>query len=463
MAFWSRLFGTPPAAVAADAKAVAQGREQPPTDPWPLTQPGSDMWRTYPEETITPENLRTIQKDADVGFTWRLMELYDAIAMDYHVASQLRTRKLSVAGAPVEIEPGDTTKRASSIAEAARVFWQRIPDQTQFLVDILDDFYRGFSCVRPIWDSIGGKWWIVDHDAVDSRYFRFDHAITPLITSVPGAGEGVPVPDGYIYSECRDKAGPIVRAGVGRSISKLWVHKGYALVDTAGFIEKYGSPHIQVTTSRAFKEGDPILERIKDACRAFIVDQIGIMPEGATLQVLDAINKGSNVKDVYLAFMTWCERGISKAISGQVLSADAGDGGLGHGAEAKEQGEVRQDIREADGSRLGERVTYQVMRPWTLYHFGPNAPVPRFKLNVAKPEDKVQSTLAQKQRAETINILRSSGLPILQAQCYDEFDLERPQNVNDQALLPLPAPPPQASTIGDPIGGVPAPGTKPGA
>jgi phage gp29-like protein len=456
MGFWSRLFGTPSAAVAADAKAVSG----PADDPFPLTQAGADMWRSYPEERITPEYLRSIQKQADVGYTWELMELYDAIASDYHVASQLRTRKLSVAGAPVDFDPGDTSAAAEKIAEDARVFWQRVPNPTQLLVDVLDDFYRGFSCTRPIYDSINGKWCLVGHEAIDSRYFRFIDGIKPIITPVAGGGEGIDIPSGYIYSECRDKAGPIVRAGVGRSVSKLWVHKAYALVDTASYIERYGSPHVQAVTSRAFKDGDPVLERIKDAARSLIADQIGIVPEGAKLEFLDAVSKGSNVKDVYLAFMQFLEQGISKAIVGQVLTADAGPGGIGHGGASKEQGEVRQDIREADAARIGEVITCQVIRPWTLWHYGPNAPVPRFKLNVSKPEDKVQSTLAEKQRAETMNILRSAGLEIKKSQCYDEFDLERPVGAKDADVLPVPTPPTETTQTGDP-GGTIAPGGKP--
>ena len=57
-------------------------------------------------------------------------------------------------------------------------------------------------------------------------------------------------------------------------------------------------------------------------------------------------------------------------------------------------------------------------------------------------------------QAETLNILRSSGLPISKQQCYREFSLEEPETEDD--ALPLPAPP-QATDTGDPSGGVPAP------
>src|SRR5678815_1692928 len=140
------------------------------------------MWRTYPEEGVTPESYRNTQKLADTGHVSRLMELYDAMANDYHIGSQLRTRKLAVAGAPLLAEPGDKSDAAKRIAEDFNRFWSDIPDPSQLLFDLLDDFYRGFSCVRPVWDSIANKWQIVDSEAIESRYFYFADGKTPLIT-----------------------------------------------------------------------------------------------------------------------------------------------------------------------------------------------------------------------------------------------------------------------------------------
>lgn len=474
MGFWDRFRRQPPPSVVADTRALAaessfdsssstalvrsgDARRAEPEPYERIEQPGSTVWRQYPEEGISPERWLEIQHDADIGYTSRLMELYDAVSNDYHVGSQLRTRKLAVAGAPLTAEPGDKTDPAKKIAEDFSVFWQKIPDTTSLLCDILDDFYRGFSCVRPVWDSIDAKWQIVAHEAVESRYFRFVNATDPIICSMPGGSEGVPVPDGYLYSECRDKAGPVVRAGVGRSVVRLWMYKGYDLVDLAGFLEKHASPHIAINTDKVLKPGDNLLQQIKDAARAFIVDQIGIMPAGATLQVLDAINKGQNVRDVYLAAAEFFDKGISKAIVGQVLTADAGPGGIGHGGAAEEQGDVRQDLKEFDGRRAQHIVQCRIAKPWTLYHYGPNAPVPKICIDVAKPEDRVQATLAEKQRAETVNIYRSSGLKILALPIYAEMGWQAPEDVDETTILEPPAPPPQATDVGDPQKGVPAP------
>jgi hypothetical protein len=95
--------------------------------------------------------------------------------------------------------------------------------------------------------------------------------------------------------------------------------------------------------------------------------------------------------------------------------------------------------------------------------------VPKVCIDVAKPEDRVQATLAEKQRAETINILRAAGLPILKKQQYLDFDLEEPEldkatglPKNEAECLPTAAPSATTDT-GEPGGGVPTsapPATK---
>lgn len=473
MGWWSRLFGAPPATVVADVKALPPhaaalervhgeavalrlyGDETPPKDTGSIIQPGSQVWRSYPEETITPESLRTLQKQADVGEVSRLMEVYDAMASDAHFGSQLRTRKLAVAGAPKLFDSGDESDQGKVIAEEFAKHWDRIPDPVQMCMDILDDFYRGWSCIRPLYDSVNGKWDVVGHEAIESRYFYFKDGMVPLICPIPGSTlEAQSIPPGYVYSECRDKAGSVVRNNVGRSLAKLYVAKGYVFVDALSFCERYASPHVQVNTMRELKEGDPLLQRIKDAARAFIADQIGIMPAGATLQVIDAVNKGATVRDVFLALIEFCDQLGSKAINGQVLTADAGPGGIGHGGAAKEQGDVRQDIKEFDARRLKHIITCHFAKPWTLWHYGPNAPVPTVKVDVQKPEDKVEKTLAEKQRAETIATLQGAGMRIKAKQQYIDFNLDAPDDLGEDDELEPPAPPPM------PTDG--APNTPPG-
>ncbi len=439
-------------------KTEALAKQAPPTDEAPLIATDFAMWRSYPADTISPQRLRQILKDADIGETSELMELLDDIANDPHVGSVLRTRKLAVAGAPWCIEPADKSDAARKIADEAKLFVEAIPHFRQMCTDILDAVYRGFSYVRPRWAGVDGKWRVVGHDAIEARFFRFENGVEPRL-KVDSGSDGVPLADlpGGIWHAWRDKAGPVVRGGIGRQVAKFWYYKVQFLVDAASFLEKFGHPHIQVTTN--LRKGTPEMEDLKRAARAFIVDQIGIVPTGSTIQVLDSqINKTATVNDIYLVFFEWCDAAISKAVLGQTLTTQVGKTGGAYAA-AKVQDGVRQDLMELDAAQLADTLTSQLLKPWARYHFGENALAPRIVFDVEPPENAKESADAGKARAETIEILSRMGLEVSRAQLRDEYELREPEN--DEDTLEPPAPPPAAPIPGSPTGPAlePAPST----
>jgi hypothetical protein len=148
------------------------------------------------------------------------------------------------------------------------------------------------------------------------------------------------------------------------------------------------------------KEGSPELERAKAAARSFIADQVGLCPPGVTLQILDAVNKAANVDGVYLSVVKWCDAAISKSLLGQTETTEGGDSG-GY-ARAKVHMQVEQSLRELRGQRLDETLTDQLLRPWTLYHYGATAPVPRVHHCVETPEDEKARAETEEIRARTI-------------------------------------------------------------
>jgi phage gp29-like protein len=405
------------------------------------------LFRTYPAHGISPPKLLWLFENADIGYTSEIMELLDDVAADAHVASVLRTRKLAVAGANYCVNAADDSDPAKTIADEAQLFIDRIPNWRQLVVDLSDAPYRGFAAVQPKWEGKDAKWWVVGHTAIESRFFVFEnYGELPLVMS-ERAPQGEPLPEGVIWHEFRDKAGPVVRGGVGRSIAKLWLYKSLNLVDCASFLERFGHPHVQVELPAHIRAGSAEYEQAKKAAKALIADQVGLVPAGVTLTILDAINKAGNLDGVYLAFLRWCDEGISKAVLGGTLTTDAGPTGLGHGREAKEHGKIRQDIREFDAYELEDTLDSQLLRAWTNYHHGPEAPQPFGKFDVAEPENEVDKRAAQKARAETIAILVNAGLPVSKAQMREEFELvevEGDEDALQKAAPPAPIPFPAA-------------------
>jgi phage gp29-like protein len=405
-----------------------------------LISPVQNLFRAYPEDSITPARYKQLLRDADIGVTSGLMELFDAAATDYKVSSTLRTRKLSVASADWSVEPSDDSEAAKKIADETEDFLESIPNYLQMKMDILDAHYRGFSAGRALRSMVndpakanlfaGPREMVVGWEPIESRFFVFDNAHEPLVMTEDHPN-GVPLPAEYLYHVVRDKPGPVTRGGTGRSIAKMWLYKGYFAVDMASYIEKFGQPHVQVTIPAHYVEGSSELERAKDAARSLIADHIGLVPEGVVIEILESIKQTSNVKDTFIAAIQFCDEAIAMSETGHTLtSAGSTVGGLGHGGEAKQAGDVKQEIKRYDACGLDEVLNMQLIWPRHLRMYGPNVPRPYLCTDVEDPEDEVEIATAQKLRAETRQILQSIGLPQSKSEMYEEFKMEPPAAID---------------------------------
>lgn len=413
---------------------------KPPAESPGLISPIQNLFRSYPEDTITPARFKLILKNADTGTTSDLMELLDAAAADYKVGSVLRTRKLSVASAPWSVEPGEESDAAVKIAEEATAFIKSFVDFTQMKMDLLDAHYRGFAAGRLVREMVDGVEMAMRWEPIESRFLTFRDAHEPLVVTADNP-EGVPLPPEYLYHVVRDKPGPVVRGGTGRSIARMWLYKGYFTIDMASYIEKYGQPHVQVTIPSHYTEGSPELERAKSAARSLIADHIGLVPEGVAINLLETIKQTSTVKDTYIAAIQFCDEAIAMAETGHTLtSAGSTIGGLGHGGEAKQAGDVKQEIKRYDAESLADCINRQVLWPRHDRMHGAKVPRPCFCIDVAEPDDEVAESQAQKARAETIVILQKAGLAISETQVREEFDLKKPVGAGDALDAPKPDP-----------------------
>lgn len=406
-----------------------------------LITPIQNLHREYPEDTITPVRFKLILKNADIGNTSELMELLDAAAMDYKVSSTLRTRKLAVAAAPWKFDPVDDSEAAAADAEAARAWLASFSAFTQMRMDLLDAHFRGFACGRVLHAFADGVEKLTGWEPIESRFFTFKDAHEPLVTTEDNP-EGVPLPPEYIFHVVRDKPGPVTRGGTGRGIARMWLYKGYFTIDMASYIEKYGQPHVNVTIPAHYVEGSAELERAKSAARSLIADHIGLVPEGVALELLESIKQTSTVKDTYIAAIQFCDEAIAMAELGHTLSSGGSTvGGLGHGGEAKQAGDVKQEIKAYDAEALADVINEQVIAPWWLRTYGTKRPAPRFCIDVEEPENEVDEANALKLRADTIAVLTKAGLTVSIEQMREEFDLRAPSGAADTLEAPEPPAP----------------------
>lgn len=427
----------------------AKKQEAPKASP-PLVPPTMNLHRQYPEDTITPTRFKSILKQADIGYTSELMELLDAAASDYKIASVLRTRKLSVAAAPWEVEAGEDSDTARKAADDAKEFLDGISNFVQMKMDLLDAHYRGFAAGRLTRAMVDGVEQAVAWEPIESRFFAFANGVDPLVVT-EDAPQGIPLPPEYLYHTVRDRPGPVVRGGTGRSVAKLWLYKGYFWIDMASFVEKFGQPHVNVTIPANYVEGSAELERAKSAARALIADHIGLVPEGVAIELLETIKQGSTIKDTYLAAIQFCDEAIAMVELGHTLTSGASSvGGLGHGGEADQAAQVKEEIRRFDAASLADCINERLIWPRHARQWGDKVPRPRFCVDVDEPENQLEKAQSLKLRAETIAILQGAGLKVSIEQTREEFDLDEPAGEGDVLVMEAPpagpneAPPPGA-------------------
>ncbi len=184
------------------------------------------------------------------------------------------------------------------------------------------------------------------------------------------------------------------------------------------------------------KEGSPELERAKSAARSLIADQIGLVPPGVSIKILDAVGKAATVRDVYLAFIEWCDAAISKAIDGQTITEVGHGGSLGDGGGAKVGETVSQRLKEMRARRLDEYLSRTLLKQWTTYHHGPDASAPRLRHDVGAPVDKKSEADTELTRAKTLVTLVSAGAKIKQQQVGKEFRLDEAAEGDDLLVAP---------------------------
>ena len=169
----------------------------------------------------------------------------------------------------------------------------------------------------------------------------------------------------------------------------------------------------------------------KAAAKSLIVDQIGLVPAGVELKLLDAIQKAATVRDVYLAFIEWCDAALAKLFLGQSITTDD-QKAQGTQAKATVGFAVKAQITAARAKRLSSFLGTTLWTPWTAWNFGPGAPVPVQQFCVEPPIDEKEEAETDRSRAEAARIVtRDIGLPVSKRDLYAKLRHKPPESEED--------------------------------
>lgn len=398
----------------------------------------------HPDIGLTPQRLARILREAEEGDPTRYLELAEAMEeKDLHYASVLGTRKRQVAQLKVTVTPAGDSAEELRHAELVEDWLERDELQDE-LIDVLDAVGKGYSLTEIVWDTSEGQWLPERLEWRDPRWFEFDRddGRTPLLRDL--AGPRPLTPFKYVYHCSKAKSGLPVRGGLARLAAWMYLFKNYGVKDWVAFMEVYGMPlRVGKFHAGATKEEKEILLR---AVRNIGTDVGAIIPEGMTIDFVDAVGKGSSSTDLYKLFSEWADAQISKGVLGQNLTTEVKGGSF---AAAQVHNEVRGDIEAADAKQVSAALNRDLVRPIVDLNFGPQQAYPRLAVGREEEQD-------LKMMLAGVKTLVPMGARISRKKIQAAFQL--PEAEDDKDLLTAA----QAAAIADPDADGDGGGTPPG-
>lgn len=390
-----------------------------------------DKYSTYPSNGLTPERLAAIFREADGGDVFRQMELFEEMEeKDPHLFSQLQTRKNAVTGLDYEIIPFSTDQpRDKEIAEFVRDAISALENLEDVMMDLLDSIGKGFAIAEIIWDLVAGIVVVKDIKRCPQKNFFWDHK-DDLLVRTPQHTAGIPLPVGkFILHRYKARSGHPSRAGVLRVVAWMYLFKNYDLKDWVSFCEVFGMPLRLGKYAQGASESDKA--SLRSALIHLGVDAAGIIPEGTDIQFVTAEKAAAT--DLYERLARYCDEQMSKAILGQTLTSDSGNGGSY--AQSKTHNEVRHDLTVADCKALAATLRRDLIRPLVVLNFGESQRIPylRFDCEEAGDLEQLSTILAV--------LVEKTGLKIPTSYIYKKFGIPRPEDGEDVASPNAPAMP----------------------
>lgn len=395
---------------------------------------------------ISPSALGTIFENASGGDPRDQARLAKEIEeKDWDVGHNLGTRANAVLGLEWTVAPTDELEedaQAKRIAEAAGAMLRAIParatDGEQ--VDGFTDCLRmcmagvlpGYQVAEILW-SAGGRE-VLGFMPVPSEHILFSQSRQPLIAANNNGFMGAPLePNRFLYHRHRARSGDATRGGLIRPLGWMFLLHAQSVRDLPRFIERYGMPFpVARLDGDAWNKDRAKIVRL---VRNMGADGGGVFSKGVEIELMQAANGDG---DVYFKMLDYLGDAKGKVILGQ--TASSGDaGGMSKG---DAQSQVRQDILEADCKMVAATIREQLLRPWVLWNFGPNAPVPELRFAFEKAED-------LKALSEVIVNLNTAGHRVRTDHVAKRFGLEL-------EVTPSPAANPLPDNL--PASGLPAAG-----
>lgn len=357
----------------------------------PQTARISALSNTYIEGQLaglTPARAARILAAADQGDITAQHRLFeDMYDRDAHIQCEFGKRAGAVNTLDWSIQPPANANAAEKKAAAwvDDILRTVVDDFEDLILAMMDAVGHGFSPIEHEWSMVE-RMRIPKFHPRPQDWFRLDPTRRELRLNDASA-DGAPLTSmGWImHTPRKAKTGYAARMPLSRVLVWPFIYKSYSIGDLAEFLETYGLP---IILGKYYQGAQPEEKAsLMRAVTALGHDARAIMPKEMDIEINKVTGSGDSAP--HLAMVDWAERSQSKAILGQVLSAEAKATGMGSGV-ADLQGEVRTDIRNSDARQIASTLTRDLIYPLVAFNLpGINGlrRCPRFVFDTGEAED----------------------------------------------------------------------------
>lgn len=428
-----------------DLKAIAE----------PQTARVVALQNTYIEGQLgglTPARAAAILAAADAGDITAQHRLFeDMWDRDAHIQCEFGKRAGAIITLDWSIEPPANASRAEKKAAAwvEEILRTVVDDLEDVMLAMMDGIGHGFAGIELEWELWGGER-IPKFHPRPQDWFRLsmDRRALRLNDGTPDGAELTSM--GWImHAPGKAKTGYLSRMALYRVLVWPFLYKSYSIGDLAEFLETYGLP---IILGKYYQGAQPDEKAsLMRAVTALGHDARAIMPKEMEIEIAKITGSGDSA--THLSMVDWAERSQSKAILGQVLSAEAKATGMGSGV-ADLQGEVRNDIRKADARQIAGTLTRDLIYPLIAF----NLPgidglrrCPRFVFDLGEAED-------LKLYADSLPKLAEGGARIPVSWVHEKLRI--PEAADDEAVFGAKPEPDNGEPVANPLAN---PGKTPGS
>ncbi len=342
----------------------------------------------HPSRGLTPAKAASILQSAEQGDLIAQFDLFeDMEEKDTQILSEMSKRKRALMKLGWSIKPPrNATAQEMKATEQVAELVASINDVEDIIFDLADGIGKGFSCLEYEggWQQYDNEWLPKRITYRPQRWFTTPQNKQNEIRLRGNGGDGDPLWHfGWICHHHKSRSGYIGRSGLFRTLVWPYIFKNYSVRDLAEFLEIYGLPLRlgKYPSGASNTEKMTLLKAVVNIGH----DAAGIIPQGMEIDFKEAA-KGD--KDPFEYMIGWCERSISKVITGTTAPTDGASSG-GNRALGDYSKEVLWDITVSDARQIDSTLTKDLVWPITALNTGITDPrrSPRWVSDTNEYED----------------------------------------------------------------------------